>query len=101
MEKKIIWTAQAKVDLRKIYSFNSLALDEKSAFRLIEGIIKKTEGLVKGISGGTRYVSDLHPGIPYQKPIFKHYLIIFRFEEGVVFINKIFDSRQYPEKLKI
>lgn len=101
MEKKIIWTAQAKGDLRKVYSFNTLVLDEKSAFKLIEDIIKKTEGLSKTISGGTRYLSDLNPNIPYQKLIFKHYLIIYRLEENSVFINKIFDSRQNPKKLKI
>ena len=101
MEKKIIWTAQAKGDLRKIYLFNTLALNEKSAFKLIENIIKKTEGLSKTISGGTRFLSDINPIIPYQKLVFKHYLIIYRIEGNSVFINKIFDSRQNPKKLKL
>lgn len=68
MEKEIIWTAQAKGDLQHIYYFNTLALrDEVKAFKLIENIIKKTEQLNRKISGGTRYISDLNPAIPYQK----------------------------------
>ena len=94
MEKEIIWTAQAKGDLQHIYYFNTLALrDEVKAFKLIENIIKKTEQLNRKISGGTRYISDLNPAIPYQK--------FYRVEENRVFTNKIFDSRQNPKKLKL
>ncbi len=94
MEKEIIWTAQAKGDLQHIYYFNTLALrDEVKAFKLIENIIKKTEQLNCKISGGTRYISDLNPAIPYQK--------FYRVEENRVFTNKIFDSRQNPKKLKL
>ena len=59
MEKEIIWTDQAKADLRNIYIFNTLILDEGKSFNLIENIIKKTDQLARGISGGTRYISDL------------------------------------------
>ncbi len=94
MEKEIIWTAQAKGDLQHIYYFNTLALrDEVKAFKLIENIIKKTEQLNRKISGGTRYISDLNPAIPYQKLVYKYYMIIYRVEENRVYINKIFDSR--------
>ncbi len=99
MEKEIIWTAQAKNDLHNIYYFNTLALDDEAkAFNLIENIIKKTEQLSRKISGGTRYISDLNPSIPYQKLIYKYYLIVYRVEGNVVYINKIFDSRQNPKK---
>jgi len=102
VEKEIIWTAQAKGDLQNIYYFNSLALqDEVKAFKLVEDIIKKTDQLNHKISGGTRYISDLNPTVPYQKLVYKHYIIIYRVEENVVFINKIFDSRQNPKKLKL
>lgn len=73
MEKEIIWTDQAKGDLQNIYYFNTLALqDEVKAFKLIETVIKKTEQLNGKISGGTRYISDLYPGIPYQKLVYKY-----------------------------
>ncbi len=73
MEKEIIWTDQAKGDLQNIYYFNTLALqDEVKAFKLIETVIKKTEQLNGKISGGTRYISDLYPEIPYQKLVYKY-----------------------------
>lgn len=102
MEKEIIWTSQAKEDLHNIYLFNTLASqDEAKSFKLIETIIRKTEQLNGKISGGTRYISDLDPSIPYQKLVFKHYIIIFRIEKNNVYINKIFDSRQNPKKLTL
>lgn len=102
MAKEIIWTVQAKGDLQNIYYFNTLAFqDESKAYKMIESIIKKTEHLEGKISGGTRYISDLNPTIPYQKLIYGHYIIIYRVEGNFVFINKIFDSRQNPKKLKL
>lgn len=101
MEKEIIWTEQSKNDLHKIYEFNTLVLGEEESFELIEKIISKTDLLTKSISGGTRYISNKRPDTPYQKLIFKDYLIIFRTEGGIVYINKIFDCRQNPKKLKL
>jgi plasmid stabilization system protein ParE len=102
VEKEIIWTAQAKGDLQNIYYFNTLALqDEAKAFKMVENILKKTEQLNGKISGGTRYISDLNQNVPYQKLIYKYYIIIYRVERHRVYINKIFDSRQNPKKLKL
>jgi plasmid stabilization system protein ParE len=101
VEKEIIWANQAKHDLQQIYNFNCLVQDEDKAFKLIESLVKKTERLSHDVTGGTRYISNLNPRIHYQKLVFKHYLIIFRIQGSVVYILKIFDSRQNPKKLKL
>lgn len=101
MEKEIIWTDQAKADLWNIYTFNTLILDEGKSFNLIENIIKKTDQLARRISGGTRYISDLYPSFSYEKLIYKHYVVIYRIEGNYVYINKVFDARQNPKKLKL
>lgn len=101
MEKEIIWTDQAKADLRNIYIFNTFILDKRKAFNLIENIIKKTDQLSRRISGGTRYISDIDPSISYEKLIYRHYVVIYRIEGNYVYINKAFDARQNPEKLKL
>ena len=101
MEKEVIWTAQAKDDLQKIYEFNSLILGEEKAYSLIEGLVEKADTLYQKVSGGTRYISDINPGINYQKLIYGYYLIFFREEGKRVYVNKIFDARQNPEKLKL
>lgn len=101
MEKEVIWTAQAKDDLQKVYEFNSLILGEEKAYSLIEGLVEKVDVLYQKIPGGTRYISDRNPEINYQKLIYGCYLIFYR-EEGIrIYVNKIFDARQNPEKLKV
>lgn len=99
MEKEVIWTAQAKDDLLKIYEFNSLILGEERAYSLIEELVEKVDVLYQGISGGTRYISDRHPEINYQKLIYGYYLIFYREDGKRTYVNKIFDARQNPEKL--
>lgn len=101
MEKEVIWTAQAKDDLHNIYEFNSLILGEEKAYSLIEGLVGNVDILYQRISGGTRYISDINPEINYQKLIHGYYLIFYREEGKWVYVNKIFDSRQDPDKLKL
>ena len=60
MEKEVIWTAQAKDDLHKIYEFNTLLLGEEKAYSLIEKLVKKVDILYQQVTGGTRYISDRH-----------------------------------------
>lgn len=101
MEKEIIWTNQSKNDLKKIYEFNIDVIGEEKAFELIQKIIDRTTLLSRPITGGTRYSSHKRPDISYQKLIFKNHLIIFREKDNLVYINKIFDCRQNPKKLKL
>jgi plasmid stabilization system protein ParE len=101
LEKEVIWTAQARDDLQKIYEFNSLILGEEKAYSLIEGLAGKVDILYQRISGGTRYISDINPEMNYQKLIYGYYLIFYREDGNRVYINKIFDARQNPEKLTL
>lgn len=101
MEKDIIWAIRAKEDLQQIYEFNSLVMGEEKAFQLIEQIVKKADFLSNKISGGTRYISQIAPQINYQKLILENHLIIFREAGNLVFVNRIFDARQDPKKLKL
>jgi plasmid stabilization system protein ParE len=101
LEKEVIWTAQAKDDLQRVYEFNSLTLGEEKAYSLIEGLVGKIDVLYQKIPGGTRYISDRNPEINYQKLIYSYYVIFYREEGNKVYVNKIFDARQNPEKLSL
>ena len=101
MEKKVVWTKHAKGDLQSIYEFNIPIQGEEKSYLLIEKLVKKVDTLYKGVTGGTRYVSDRNPNIKYEKLIYKYYLIIYRKEGNQVYINRIFDARQNPTKLDL
>ncbi|GAB5524027.1 MAG: hypothetical protein Roseis2KO_18990 [Roseivirga sp.] len=102
MEKEIIWSNPAKTDLQNIYEFNIQIRGEEKAFELIKKIMEVASLLESKTIGSTKYVSDIHPEIDYQKLIWSHYLIIFRFEsDDLIYINRVFDSRQNPSKLSL
>lgn len=99
MAKEVVWTDLAKGDLLDIYEFNIPIKGEEKSYLLIERLVKKADILYREVTGGTRYISDRHSDIKYEKLICKNYLIIFRKEGDRVFINRIFDARQDPTKL--
>jgi plasmid stabilization system protein ParE len=101
LEKEVVWTAQARADLQKIYEFNISSVGEEKAYALIDRLVSKADVLYEKIPGGTRYISSRNPEINYQKLIYGYYLIIFREEGNKVFVNKVFDARQDPVKLKL
>ena len=101
MEKEVIWTDPAKSDLQGIYEFTTSVLGEEKAFELVEKLVNKADILYQPHTGGIRYINELHPEIDYKKLIEGHHLIVFREIEGVVYVNRVSDSRQNPEKLKL
>ena len=101
MEKEVIWTEHAKSDVSQIYEFNLPIIGEKKSFKIIDSIMAKVEMLSNPIIGGTRYISNLHPEINYQKLIISDYLLIYREEGPKIFVNRVFDSRQDPKKVRL
>ena len=101
MEKEIIWTDLAKQDLRQAYEFNTHLMGEEKAFRLIERLVEKTEVLYNPLSGGTRYLSEKTPETNYQKLVEGHFIIVYRQEGHLFYINRIFDTSQNPSKLDL
>lgn len=99
MEKKVTWTDLAKQDLRDIYKFKSKTSEEEKAFALVEKLRKKADILYKTHTGGTRYISDLHPEINYKKLVAGDYIIIYREEGNQVWVNRVFGTKQDPGKL--
>jgi len=101
LEKEVIWTDLAKQDLRQAYEFNTELMGEEKAFLLIENLVWKTEVLYNPISIGTRYISQKTPEINYQKLVEGHFIIVYRQEGHIFYINRVFDTRQNPLKLDL
>ena len=69
--------------------------------KLVEAIRQKAEVLYQPIIGSTRFMSERYPERNYQKLTIKPYILIFRQIGQVVFVNRIFDTRQHPGKLDL
>lgn len=100
-QREVVWTRAALADLRDIYEFNIPLQGEEKAFELVEHIRQKAETLYQPVIGSSRFISRRHPERNYQKLVITPYLLIFRQVGKVVFVNRIFDSRQDPSKLNI
>ena len=100
-QREVVWTRAALADLQDIYEFNIPLQGEEKAFELVEHIRQKADVLYQPIMGSTRFLSRRHPERNYQKLVITPYLMIFRQVGEVVFVNRIFDSRQDPSKLDL
>lgn len=100
-QREVVWTRAALADLQAIYEFNIPLQGEEKAFELVEFIRRKADVLYQPIIGSTRFISRRHPERNYQKLVIAPYILIFRQIRQVVFINRIFDSRQDPGKLNL
>lgn len=88
--KEIRWTPEAIEALQIIYGFHFQNAPQ-SADRLIDEIVNHSSGIVFP----EQYQQDeINPD--YRRIIIWHYKILYRFENGIVFIVQIFDSRQNP-----
>lgn len=100
-QREVVWTKSALADLQAIYEFTIPLQGEEKAYNLIENIRQKAEMLYQPVIGSTRFISRRYPERNYQKLIIKQYVMIFRQIGQVIFINRIFDSRQDPDKLDL
>jgi plasmid stabilization system protein ParE len=103
MEKKveIFWTEKAKSDLRDIYNFLVSEIEEKKAFSIIQIISSRTSQLALFPESGSLEPYLLHLKRPYRRLIEGNYEIIYRIANDYIYINRIFDSRQNPKKIKV
>lgn len=103
MEEKItiLWTDKAKADLRTIFDYYCLETSEKIAHQMIHKLLKKTTQLSKNPKSGAVEPYLGHLKFEYRRLVEGHYKIIYRIQDTKVFINRVFDSRQNPYKLKV
>ena len=99
---QIIWTSRAVSDLRKIYNFNSDTIGEEKAFEIVQLIIRRIDLLSdkRFVEMGTSDESFEHLSRSYKKLVEGYYKITYRLSSNkkVVYINRVFDSRQNPSK---
>jgi plasmid stabilization system protein ParE len=92
---KIIWTQKAKTQLRAIFDYYK-ERSPQGAKNIKDEILKASKEL--------RYVEqyqqdDIEP--EFRRIIVRHYKLLYSEEgEGIVFIARIFDTRQNPSKQK-
>ena len=105
MEKyKINWTNRAKKDLQRLYKFNIDVIGEEQSFALILQILDRVDILedVRFVNMGAIDEAFRHLKHEYKKLIEGDVKITYRLSKNkdMVYINRIFDTRQDPRKNK-
>ncbi len=93
-ELKKVWTNTAKTQLRAIYE-NYKVKSLQGAKSIKNEMLQVT----KELHFAEQYQQDeIEP--EFRRIIVRHYKLLYREENGTVFIARIFDTRQDPNKQK-
>lgn len=102
MNFKIIWSDFSETQLDEIYEYYEKKASLKVATKIVTGIIKESEKLIKASFIGQEEELLKDREIQYRYLIFKNYKVIYSVDEqnGFIKIADVFDTRQNPSKIK-
>ena len=100
--KPIYWTARAVKDLEKVTRFNAILYGFKKAIVIATELSKSTEVLENDNFKEIGSVDEdfVHLKHEYRKLIHNHCKITYREGKTKIYINRVFDTRQNPNKNK-
>jgi hypothetical protein len=102
--KPVVWTSRATKDLEKITRFNTLLYGFKKAIEIAFELQKTTEVLENPNYDfsqiGAVDIEFAHLQRNYRKLISAHCKITYREGKTKIYINRLFDTRQNPNKNK-
>jgi len=100
MVVKVIWSAFALHQLKKIHNYYKIEAGEKIAQKLTKSIVETTIQLASNPQIGTIEHLLAHTKYEYRFVVMKNYKIIYRIDNEFVSIISVFDTRQNPEKIR-
>ncbi|WP_121667380.1 type II toxin-antitoxin system RelE/ParE family toxin [Mesonia aquimarina] len=102
MNFKIIWSDFSETQLDEIYEYYEKKASLKVATKIVTGIIKESEKLIKASFIGQEEELLKNREIQYRYLVFKNYKVIYSVDEqnGFIKIADVFDTRQNPTKIK-
>ncbi|MFC4632411.1 type II toxin-antitoxin system RelE/ParE family toxin [Dokdonia ponticola] len=102
MVLKIIWSAFAETQLNEIYTYYEKKASPRIARKIVRGIINEPKKLIKTPHIGQEEELLKQRKNQYRYLVFKNYKLIYSVdvENGFIKIADVFDTRQYPPKIK-
>ncbi len=102
MSNIINWTNRATKDLEKITRFNLKLYSVKKTIEISQNILN-TPKILQNSSINIKELGQIdesfnHLKRKYRKIITSHYKITYRIGKGKIYIVRVFDTRQNPNK---
>lgn len=94
------WTTKAKKDLRDIAKYYKKEASNEVASKQTKSIKHYADLLMTNPLLGFKEPLLENEVKEYRSLIHGNYKIVYRIENGTIYINRIFDCRQDPDKLK-
>ena len=93
---KIIWTDEAKADLKDIYEFI-----RKESLQGAKNVVFDIRNAPKSVCFPQQNEKEWYNN-KYQRIIVRNYKVLYRVEESAkeLIISTVFDTRQNPDKLR-
>ncbi|RLC25108.1 MAG: hypothetical protein DRH21_04460 [Deltaproteobacteria bacterium] len=96
---KLVYTEQALFSFKEMLAFMRLKVSHNKLILIRDKILDKAELLIKNPFLGQKEELLAPLGLQHRRLIVDHCKIIYRIENGIIFITDIFDSRQDPKKM--
>ena len=104
MKKPIVWSQRSLNDLKKAYDFYTDNFNEGLAYNIVQNILSRVSLLETDnfdySNIGAIDEAFSHLKYSYRKLIEGHYKITYRVGKTKIFIVRVFDTRQNPNKNK-
>lgn len=100
MGMKILWSDFALAELEEILYYYQVKASSTVALSLVRTIFKKTLILKTNPFVGVKESLLSDRPDEYRYLVYKNYKIIYRCNDNLIVIIKVFDSRQNPAKIK-
>lgn len=100
MKAKVVWSDKALYDLEDAFDFLSLK-SVGAAERMVDRIIKKIELLEELPYLGAIETRLLTKSKIYRYLVVGHHKVIYREDAGIIWILRIFDTGQNPDRLNL
>ena len=100
MNFKVIWSDFSETQLDEIYEYYEKKASSRVATKIVTGIIKESEKLIKASLIGQEEELLKEKEVQYRYLVFKNYKLIYSVDEqnGFIKIADVFDTRQNPIK---
>lgn len=94
---EIIWTKKSLKDLQNIYDF--IALESESGAKKVVSSILDTEEVISSHPNVGQVEKTIKLKRTYRYIVEGHCKVIYRVGKSKIYINKVFDTRQHPDKI--
>jgi len=96
---KVVWSARSLKDLDRAHDL-LIEKSLKAANQTVESVLERVTQLEQFPESGAVEPSLSHRKKEHRYLVSGHHKIIYRIEKQTVFIVRVFDTRQNPQKLK-